>query len=78
MLIALADENAGAEASLREQIDTVATAKKFLVEHPTACKQPSHRGHLLLNMDTTVNTKGCCATVGFGFRVTSERFVPSI
>jgi hypothetical protein len=38
MLIALADENAGAEASLREQIDTVATAQKFLKEHPKAYK----------------------------------------
>ena len=35
-----------AEASLREQIDTVVTAKKFLIEHPEACKvnHPSHGG----------------------------------
>lgn len=38
MLIALADENAGAEASLREQIDTVTTARKFLLKHNEACK----------------------------------------
>jgi hypothetical protein len=43
MLIALADENAGAEASLREQIDTVSTAQKFLKEHSVSCKV-SHRG----------------------------------
>jgi hypothetical protein len=39
MLIALADENAGAEASLREQIDTVSTAQKFLKAHSASCKR---------------------------------------
>jgi hypothetical protein len=38
MLIALADENAGNESTATEQIDTVALAKKFLIEHPEACK----------------------------------------
>jgi hypothetical protein len=45
MLIALADENAGGEATIRAQIDTVNVAKKFLLAHPEACKViVSHRG----------------------------------
>jgi hypothetical protein len=38
MLIALADENAGGEATIRAQIDTVNLAKHYLETHPTACK----------------------------------------
>jgi hypothetical protein len=45
MLIALADENAGGEATIRAQIDTVNLAKRYLEANPTACKVvPSHGG----------------------------------
>jgi hypothetical protein len=36
------DENAGAGSTLREEIDTVKAAQKFLLAHPEACKQPAH------------------------------------
>lgn len=47
MLIALADENAGSEATVRERIDTVLLAQRYLMEHP---KNPSSR--------TTGNSRG--------------------
>lgn len=45
MLVALADENTGSEATMREQIDIVKLAKKYVTEHPESCKEyPSHSG----------------------------------
>jgi hypothetical protein len=43
MLVALADENAGNEESVEAQVDVIRVARKFLKEHPEACKrQPLH------------------------------------
>jgi hypothetical protein len=38
MLIALADENAGKEESVEVQVDVIRVARKYLREHPEACK----------------------------------------
>ena len=38
MLIALADENAGKEESVETQVDVIRITRKYLKEHPGACK----------------------------------------